>query len=266
MQLSTNTIFFFVLWRSLDNCLKQVGSHCDLYASILKCCSEVITPEEPDKEITAEVSNLCIKVLRSLFQCHEGQDVIVHVSKVEYDVSKYVYHYNDRYSEHFFLCQFTIRYGIVSDEDLQESKGTTECHSVWELKNWLYFIHIVNVIIWPAVRQWVCKEEIFDGLVNLSDVASTAIWQTLVGEDIDHSVSETIDKVLSIRPCIKVWEGNFDFRVQSWCFLIAIFFNFINCFSDVAHLYLYFLLDWVWFLLEWFHKCSKSSCLQSNFC
>ena len=152
--------------------------------------------------------------MRCFFQCHEGQDVVVHVAKVEYDISKYVYYYNDRYSEALFFCQISISYGIVSDEDLHECKGTAECHSVWELKNCLNFIHVIDVIVGPSIDWWLDKEEIVDGLVNLSDVASAAIWKTLIGEDIYHSVSETIYKLLSVWPWIIGWEGKSDFRIE----------------------------------------------------
>ena len=115
-------------------------------------------------------------------------------------------HYNDTHSQLLLLSQLTLGVGVVPDEDLQNCESAAESHTVRELQDGLDLVHVVDVVLGPSVGLGIGEEQIVDSLENLSDVASAARGQTLIGEHVDHTVGETIEQILGVRPAIEGWE------------------------------------------------------------
>lgn len=141
-----------------------------------------------------------------LLQSDKRQHVIKHVPQIEQNVCQHIVHYNDTHSQLLFLSQLTLGVGVVPDEDLQNCESTAESHTVRELQDGLDLVHVVDVVLGPSVGKGIGEEQIVDSLENLSDVASAARGQTLIGEHVDHTVSETIEQILGVGPPIEGWE------------------------------------------------------------
>jgi hypothetical protein len=163
--------------------------------SVPKSGKEILSPEDTDGEVSPVPPEVLIVVCVSLRLHHKVKDVFVHVAHIEDEVSEDIVHHYHGSLEPLFFSEHTIGPGIVCHEHLVTCVVTIKADIVGELEDVLYSQGELVQIGLLTVIVLIVYEQPHYLPVSVSGVGSAEVRQTLRREDINCSISESVENI-----------------------------------------------------------------------